>query len=417
MSPELMRRCAFTVGALFVYRLGANIPLPGVDLSGLLNSGGLPSGSAAVRLGLFSLSLLPYLSATFMLQFAALVSRRLRTSWTESERRRQITERRTRILAAVIAALQSYGIAQGLTGVHGLVADPGPSFVVSTVLTLTGGALFLVWLAGQITTRGIGNGIALILFAGMAPGLPNAILAMRELVRQGVISPAIALLVAVTAAAVVALVVAVERARRRLPLRFAERQAGGRMLPSQSTELALKINSAGIVPLFLGSWVALIPFTIVVSAGGDQPGWRHVLLSIFPHGSLPSLLLYVAAVGFFTFLYTAFVCDPEQMADRLRTYGGEVPGVAPGEATAAHLDGVVSRIAAVSAAYLAILALVPELLIYHVAVPFYLGGISLMIYVCIMLDIEAQIRAHLAWPGEPLRATTTTPTSPAAPSR
>ncbi|HLH92494.1 MAG TPA: preprotein translocase subunit SecY [Xanthobacteraceae bacterium] len=411
-----MRRCAFTVGALLIYRLGAHIPLPGLDLGGLLNAGGLPSGGATVRLGLFSLSLLPYLWATFILQFVALVSRRLRASWTDSEHSRQISERRTRVLAAAIAALQSHGIAHGLADVHGLVADPGPSFVISTVLTLTGGVLVLVWLAGQITARGIGNGIALILFAGMAPEWPNGILAMRQLVGQGAISPAMAVVVALIAVAVVAVIVAVERARRRLPLRFAERQAGGRTLPSQSAELALKINSAGIVPLFLASTVALIPFTVALSAGGDQPGWRHVLLSTFSYGRPLFFLFYVTAICFFTFLYTAFVCDPEQMADRLRTYGGAVPGVAPGEATAAHLDGIVSRIAAVGAAYLAILGLVPELLIAQVAVPFYLGGISLMICVCVTLDIEAQVRAHLARSGEPLRAGTT-PTSPAAPSR
>jgi preprotein translocase subunit SecY len=415
MILDLARRIAFTVGALLLYRLGTYIPLPGIDIAawarffaqsdGILSQANIASGGAVARLGLLSLSLSPYLTATFLLQFCALVSGRLHASWTASERRRQSAERWTRILAAAVAALQSYGIARGLAGVPGLVVWPGDIFIVSTVLTLTGGMLFLVWLSSQITTRGIGNGIALIFVAGFLSLVPSNVALGLELVRQGVLSGNAMLAGALLVIALAAVVVVMERARRRLPVVFAERQVGTRTLPNRSADLALKLNPAGLAPVVLASWLLMIVLVPAELAIGPHGGWMtellHALANVFSplHQAVTLVLILLL-----TFVYTAFVCDPTDMAEKLKAHGGAIEDVAPGEATAEHLDGVLSRIATLGAVYLVFVVLLSFILTnYFIAFApvlssFLLGSTSLMILVCVTLDLQAQVRACLAQP-------------------
>jgi len=397
MGSELARRIAFTLGALLVYRLGAMIPLPGLDLAALAQifnrqPTGILSSSSIGRLSLLELTLVPYLTATFLLQMVALVSRRLRASWTESERGRVIAERWTRLLTAILAAAQSYGIAQGLARVPGIVTDPGPTFITTTVLTMTAGVFFLIWLSGQITARGIGNGIVLILFAGFASALPSTIVSMLELSRIGALAPGMLQASAVLTVAAVVIIVAVERARRRLPVQFSPRQAGDRTLPGQATDIALKINPGGIMPIIMT--LALLTIVIALATLADVADPRQLLAV----GTPAHLLVSGVLIILFSLVYAAFVYDPERMAGQLKAYGGAIPDVAPGEATAAHLDGVISRIAIVGTVYLLLLALLPAVVIMLPGLPLYSGTIWLMILVCIVLDIEAQVRALMAEP-------------------
>jgi preprotein translocase subunit SecY len=405
MSSELARRIAFTLGALLVYRLGVYIPLPGVDLtvwtrifdqnsSGILGQANVISGSALRSLGIFSLSITPYITVAIFLQLVALVSRRLNTLATSGERGRRTIERWTLYPALALAAVQSYGIAGALEEAPSLVATPGPVFIASTVLTLTGGTLFLSWLSGQITSRGIGNGIALIFFVGIVIDLPRTIGGMLDIGRMGILSPAASAAVLLLVVATIAFVVAMERARRLLPIRFPERQVGGRTLASQSVDLAVKLNPAGMVPAMLASW--LLGYTIVFAIVSDGENSPNGIAESLSHGRPLSLVIFTALIFLFTFLYTAFVGDPTRAAENLETYGGVISDIAPGEATAEHLDGVLTRTAAIGAAYLTLLILIPDLLITYLAVPFYFGGIPLLILVCTVLDIEAQVRGHLA---------------------
>jgi preprotein translocase subunit SecY len=406
MTSELARRIAFTLGALLVYRLGVYIPVPGVDLTvwarlfdqnagGVLSQANALSGGAVRALGIFSISLTPYVTVAVLLQLLALVSRRLR-ALAASERGRRTVERWTLYPALVLTVFQSYGIALGLENFPGLVANPGPLFVASTVLTLTGGTLLLIWLSGQITSRGIGNGIALIFFVGIATQLPGAIANMLLVGRMGLLSPAALLAVLLLAVATTAFCVAMERARRRLPVQFPERQVGARTLASQSVDLAVKLNPAGIIPAILASAVLGVALGFAILLGGDSPNGIAATLS---QGRTLPLAITAALVVLFTFIYTAFVDDPARAAESLETRGGVIPNIAPGEATAEHLDGVLTRIATIAAAYLAFLVLLPELMIGYLAVPIYFGGIPLLVLVCTTLDIEAQVRAHLAHPG------------------
>jgi preprotein translocase subunit SecY len=416
MTPENMRRIAFTFGALLIYRLGVYIPLPGIDpefwaqifntqSGGILGQANLFSGGAVRRLGIFSLSITPYVSAAIVLQLMTMASPTLRALRNGAERGRSFIDLYTRYGTVFLAAIQSYGLALGLEGTGQLVADPGFLFRLSTVLTLTGGTVFLVWLTGQITARGIGNGIALILLAGIATELPRELFSLVQRDRLGLLpdntKPALMLIVI----AVVVGVVAMELARRRLVVQFPARQAGDRTLPSRSSHLALKLNPAGLMPVVLTSWLPLVvtaPATLATLYAGQDLGWASELTARLGYGQPLHLLVSAALLIFFTFFYTALVCDPDDMAAKLETHGGAVPDVAPGEATAAHLDHVLSRTAAMGAAYLAFVLLLPEILTAWLEVPFHFGGASLLILVCVTLDIAARLRADrpLAPPSE-----------------
>ena len=405
MSAELIKRIAVTLGALLVYWLGLHIPLPGVDTAawtmifdaqagGMIGQANALSGGALRILSILSLAITPYVTAAIILQVLSMVSRRLR-ALMDSERGRSSLERYTIYATALLAAFQAYGIAIGLEGIGPVVSEPGLVFRLTTVLTLTAGTLFLVWLAGQITARGIGNGVALILAAGIVNTLPGEVAALLEGDRQGIFAPGAVLVVAVIVAMVTALVVIVERSRRRLPVEFAERRVG---MQRQTADIALKLNPAGIIPAYLAG---LILTVVVVGAtfaalrieGG---GWPNRLWAALAYGTWLHLLVTAALIVLFTLVYTAFVCDPERMAARLAACGGALPGIAPGEATAAYLDRAISRTAAFGAAYLTLVMLLPEILTTHFELPFRLGGVSILVVVCVVLDLASEIQAYLA---------------------
>ena len=405
MSTELVKRAALTVGALLVYRLGLYIPLPGIDASawtaifdtqsgGVLGQANALAGGALRRLSILSLSIMPYVTVAIILQLLAMVSRRLR-AFADDERGRIILDRWTIGVTLPLVLFQSYGIAIGLEGAGTVVPEPGLLFRLTTVLTLTAGTLFLVWLAGQITARGLGNGIALIIAAGIVNTLPSGIAGLLEASRLGIITSGAMLLIALVTAALVALVVVAERSRRRLPVEFAARQVG---MQSRTADIALKLNPAGLMPNYLASLVLTIVLIAAMFAGLLFAGseWPDRLRIALASGTLLHLLVTAALITFFTLLYTAFVCDPEQMAARLAACGGTLPGIAPGEATAAHLDRVISRTAAFGAAYLVLVMLLPDFLTSFFGLPIVLGGTSILVLVCVLLDLTAEVRAYLA---------------------
>jgi len=395
MTEELPRRIAITVGALLLYRLGTYIPLPGVDpvvweqifrsqAGGILGSLNVMAGGGIHRLAIFALNVVPYVTAAILLQLATMVSHRLRALAREGERGRAVIERRTRILALVLALLQSYGIARGLEGVNGVVTHPGSSFIVSTVITLSGGMLFLVWLNSQITLHGIGNGIALLLVVGIVAELPATIAGALELGRMGLVTGNGLAALALTMIVAIALVVVMELARRRIPVEYAARP-GTPPISAGRSDLNLKLNAAGVIPVFLASFFLGVPVALSTFIGAGEPTW-------FGSGRPLYLVLYAALIILFAFLYTAFVLDPEEAAENLGKLAGTIAGIEPGEPTAAHLDQTVSRTTTIGAAYLALICLLPHVMIGLAGVPFYFGGTSLLLVVCTALDLVAQVQ-------------------------
>jgi preprotein translocase subunit SecY len=403
MTSELGKRIAFTIGALLVYRLGTYIPLPGIDPSvwaqifraqagTVLGPFNLVSGGGIHRLAIFGLDILPYISAALIVQLISIVSQKLGALKEQGERGRQTINRRTRYLAVLIAAIQAYGVAGALESVCGLVANPGWFFILSTVVTLTGGTMVLVWLSEQITLRGIGNGIALLLLAGIMTQLPEAIARTLELERRGLLSSrfivgSLAIMIVATG-----FVVLMERARRLLPIDYAERQIGMRMIEARSSNLSLKLIAAGIVPIILASWLLIVVSAFAYIAAGRSPGWLITLASGLERGRPPYLVVYTVLIILCALAYAAVVLDPEKAAENLTKHRGSIPGVAPGEAAAEHLDHVLSRTTVIGAVYLVLVCLIPEILISYAEMPFYFGGAALLIVVCTILDIDAQVK-------------------------
>jgi preprotein translocase subunit SecY len=401
MSSELRRRIAFTLGALLIYRIGCFIPLPGLDLSvwtqifpahadGILNLFNMSSGGSAGRLAIFTLGILPFVSAAVLIQLVFIVFGRMRTLRAQGEQGRQTVVAFTRYLLFAIAIFQSYGIAVGLEGVPNLIANPGWLFRVSTIVTLTGGALFLVWLSEQITLRGVGNGLALILCTGILTELPSVIVGTLDLGRQGVLSTGVLLMTLAIMIAFVGFVVFMELAQRRLRVEFGARQTGERQVRAQASYLTLKLNGAGaVVPVLGASWLMLAPLLFASYAGGEGSGWLAALARGFASGQPLFMIWYALAIVICVFIYTAMVLDPTQAAESLQRHGGAIQGIEPGEATAAHVDRVLSITTLLGAAYLALVCLIPEILVSYAQVPFYFGGASLLIVVCTVLDIGA----------------------------
>jgi preprotein translocase subunit SecY len=376
MTQDLAQRVAVTIGALLVYRLGQYIPLPGIDagawaaISRIQGNGVV--GAVTVlpgirRMAMFALGIVPYVSAAVFVQLATIVSRPLRAIARDGERGRRRMVRYARYLTVLLTAFQAWGIASALERVGGVVANPGPLFVVSTVVTLTGGTMFLVWLADQITARGIGNGIALILLTGTVTQIPEAIAVTMELGRQGVLSTQQIGVLLLVVLAVTALVVTMELARRRVPVRYPARQVGSRHLDERLSDLSLKLNPAGVVPVLLASFL----LAVLVGVGGLLGGFESGFVAQLRPGRTTFLIVYGVLIVFCTFLYAASVLDPDEAAEQLKKSGGGVPGIAPGEKTAAHLDHIVSRTIVVGAAYLALVCLLPEILVRSAAVPFF----------------------------------------------
>ena len=405
-AEELKKRIWFTLGALLVYRFGTYIPLPGIDPSawdqifrsqagGILGMFNMFSGGGIHRMAIFALNIMPYISASIIIQLMTTVSPTLEQLKKEGEQGRKVMNQYTRYLTVLLAAFQSYGIAVGLEGAGNVVTDPGWFFRIGTVITLTGGTMFLMWLGEQVTSRGIGNGISLIILSGIVAELPSAIAGTLELGRQGALSTGLILVVLVTVVAVIGFIVFMERAQRRLLIQYPKRQVGNRMFEGQSSHLPLKLNTSGVIPPIFASSLLLLPSTMASFSATQGPEWLVTITTQLGHGRPLFLILYIGLIIFFAFFYTAIVFNPTETADNLKKHGGFIPGIRPGERTAEYIDYVLSRITVIGAAYLALVCLLPEILISYAAVPFYFGGTSLLIVVSVTMDTVAQIQGYL----------------------
>ena len=405
-ADELKKRIWFTLGALIVYRLGTYIPLPGIDpaalaqvfkqqQSGILGVFDMFAGGAVGRMAIFALAIMPYISASIIIQLMTSVSPQLEALKKEGERGRQTINQYTRYGTVFLAALQGYGIAVGLEGAQNVVIDPGMFFRATTVITLVGGTMFLMWLGEQITSRGVGNGISLIIFSGIVAQLPHAIAGTLELGRQGAISTGIILFLMVMIVAVIMGIVFVERAQRRLIVQYPKRQVGNKMYGGDSSHLPLKLNTSGVIPPIFASSLLLLPITVANFTAGQGPEWLSTITALLGHGQPLYMAFYAAGIVFFAFFYTALVFNPKDTADNLKKYGGFIPGIRPGERTAAYIDYVLTRLTVLGAVYLVLVCLLPEFLISQYKVPFYFGGTSLLIVVSVTMDTVAQIQSHL----------------------
>ncbi|WP_404380661.1 preprotein translocase subunit SecY [Caenispirillum salinarum] len=409
-ATELKKRIWFTLGALIVYRVGTYIPLPGVNPQaladvfaqqggGILGMFDMFAGGALSRMTIFALNIMPYISASIIMQLMTAVSPTMEALKKEGESGRKKINQYTRYLTVLIAAMQAYGIAVGLEAMSGsagaAVYDPGYFFRFTTVVTLVGGTLFLMWLGEQITARGVGNGISLIIFAGIVANLPGALVGMLELGRTGALSPAIIIGIMVLAVAVIAFIVFIERAQRRILVQYPKRQMGNKMYGGESTHLPLKINTPGVIPPIFASSILLVPVTAASFSAGQGPEWLREVVALLGIGQPLHIVLFAALIMFFAFFYTAVVFNPADTADNLKKYGGFIPGIRPGKNTAEYLDYVLTRLTAVGSIYLVVISILPEILIAEVGVPFYFGGTSLLIVVTVTMDTVAQIQSHL----------------------
>ena len=410
-ATELKKRIWFVLGALIVYRLGTYIPVPGIDPAvwediynqkggGILDMFNMFSGGALQRMTIFALNIMPYISASIIMQLASAMSPKLEALKKEGESGRTKINQYTRYLTVLLASVQAYGLAVGLEGMQSsmgsAVIDPGFFFRASTVITIVGGTVFLMWLGEQITQRGIGNGISLIIFAGIVAGLPRALGSVLELGRQGQFNPLTLLALALMVVGVIAFIVFMERAQRRVVVQYPKRQAGGQMSMGQQNHIPLKLNTSGVIPPIFASSLLLLPLTIVNFTGAaNEGGIMSQIVSFLQHGQPLYMLLYGGLIVFFAFFYTAIVFNPQENAEMLRKYGGFVPGIRPGKNTADYLDYVLTRITMIGAIYLVFICLLPEIMISHYNIPFYFGGTSLLIAVSVTMDTVAQVHSHL----------------------
>jgi len=409
-ATELKRRIWFTLGALIIYRLGTYIPVPGIDAAVLgevfrQNQGGILgmfdmfAGGALGRMTIFALNIMPYISASIIMQLMTTVSPHLEQLKKEGESGRKKMNQYTRYGTVLLATLQGYGIASGLEGMTGpsgaVVIDPGLFFRATTVITLVGGTIFLMWLGEQITARGVGNGISLIIFAGIVAELPRALASTLELGRTGALSIFIILFLMVLVVGVITFIVFIERAQRRIVVQYPKRQVGTRMSGGESSHLPLKLNTAGVIPPIFASSLLLLPMTVANFGVAGGPDWLTMVTALLGRGQPLYLLLYTAGIVFFCFFYTAVVFNPSDTADNLKKHGGFIPGVRPGKNTAEYLDFVLTRLTTVGAMYLTAVCLLPEVMISRWAVPFYFGGTALLIVVTVTMDTIAQVQSHL----------------------
>ena len=405
-AEELKKRIWFTLGALIVYRIGTYIPLPGINpdavadlfdrqASGILGMFNMFAGGAVERMAIFALNIMPYISAAIIVQLLTTVSPHLEQLKKEGEQGRKQINQYTRYGTVFLAAIQAYGIALGLEGAGNVVIDPGWFFRITTVITLVGGTVFLMWLGEQVTQRGVGNGISLIIFAGIVATIPSALAGMLELGRQGALATPLILGIFIMLVIVVVVIVYVERAQRRLIIQYPKRQVGNRMFQGDQSHLPLKLNTAGVIPPIFASSLLLLPVTVANFSAGQGPEWLVTVTALLGHGQPLYLTLYAVGIIFFAFFYTAIVFNPSDTADNLKKHGGFIPGIRPGEKTAEYIDYVLTRITVFGAAYLAIVCLLPEFLIGYSGIPFYLGGTSLLIVVAVTMDTVSQVQGHL----------------------
>ncbi|MFT5438364.1 MAG: preprotein translocase subunit SecY [Alphaproteobacteria bacterium] len=409
-ATELKKRLWFTLGALVIYRFGTYIPLPGIDpailkeifqqqAGGILGMFDMFAGGAFGRMTIFALGIMPYISAAIIMQLLTAVSPYFEQLKKEGEPGRKKINQYTRYGTVLLSLFQGYGISVGLEGMTGsqgsAVIDPGMFFRATTVITLVGGTMFLMWLGEQITARGVGNGISLIIFAGIVAELPSALAGTLELGRTGSLSAALIVFLLIMAVVVITVIVFVERAQRRVIVQYPKRQVGNKMFGGDSSHLPLKINTAGVIPPIFASSLLLLPLTVAGFSGDQGPEWLGIVTAYLGRGQPVYLLLYSALIAFFAFFYTSVVFNPTETADNLKKNGGFIPGIRPGKNTADHLDYVLTRITVFGAIYLLAISILPEILISQYAVPFYFGGTSLLIVVTVTMDTVAQVQSHL----------------------
>ena len=405
-ADELKKRIWFTLGALLVYRLGTYIPLPGIDpqalqavfsqqQSGIVGMFNMFAGGAVGRMAIFALNIMPYITASIVIQLLSSTVPHLQQLKKEGETGRKQINQYTRYGTVLLATVQGYGIAVGLEGAEGVVVDPGTFFRASAVITLVGGTVFLMWLGEQVTARGVGNGISLIIFAGIVAELPGALAGTLELGRQGALSTFIILALMIMVVVVIAFIVFVERAQRRLLVQYPKRQMGNRMMSGDNSHLPLKLNTAGVIPPIFASSLLLLPITVANFSGTDGTGSLGTVTAMLGRGQPLYMAMYAAGIIFFCFFYTSIVFNPQDTADNLKRYGGFIPGIRPGPRTAEYIDRVLTRLTVVGALYLTLVCLLPEFLINAYNVPFYFGGTSLLIVVNVTMDTVGQVQGHL----------------------
>ena len=407
-AEELKKRIWFTLAALVVYRLGTYIPMPGINpaelakifsdkQNSILGMFNLFAGGAIGRMAIFALNIMPYISASIIIQLLTSVLPTFEQLKKEGEAGRKKINQYTRYGTLFLSAVQAYGIAIGLEGSGGVVLEPGWFFRISTVITLVGGTMFLMWLGEQITQRGVGNGISLIIFAGIVAELPAALVGILEAARTGNMSTFLLLALLGGALLTIAAIVYVERAQRRLLIQYPKQQQGNRMSQASSSFLPLKLNTSGVIPPIFASSLLLLPITVAqfTAGSGSGPEWLTNVVAALGRGQWLYILLYIGLIVFFAFFYTAVVFNTTDTADNLRKYGGFIPGIRPGAKTAEYMDYVLTRITVVGALYLAAVCVMPELLISYASLPFYFGGTSLLIVVSVTMDTVSQIQSHL----------------------
>jgi preprotein translocase subunit SecY len=407
-ADELKKLLLFTLGALIIYRLGTYVPLPGINpgaladvfsqqSSGILGMFDMFSGGALGRMTIFALNIMPYITSAIIMQLMTAIVPSMEALKKDGEAGRKQINQYTRYLTVLLATVQGYGIAVGLESASGVVSDPGLFFRLTTVVTLVGGTLFLMWLGEQITSRGVGNGISLIIFSGIVAELPSALAGTLELGRTGALSVVLILGLFVMAAAVIAFIVFIERSVRKIVVQYPKRQHGNKVFGGDQSFLPLKINVPGVIPPIFASSLLLMPISIINLSGSQGGGaeWLVTLNALLGRGQPLYLAIYIGLIVFFAFFYTAIVFNPEDTAENLRKYGGYIPGIRPGKTTADYLDTVLTRLTVLGAAYLSAVCILPEILISQYSVPFYFGGTSLLIVVTVTLDTVGQIQSHL----------------------
>jgi preprotein translocase subunit SecY len=396
---------------LVIYRLGTYIPSPGIDpqildqifqqhAGGILGIFNMFAGGAFGRMTILALGIMPYISAAIIMQLMSAVSPQLEALKKEGEAGRKKINQYTRYGTVLLCIFQSYGLAVGLENMSGpngsAVIDPGLYFRFTTIVTLTGGTIFIMWLGEQITQRGVGNGISLIIFSGIVANLPAALASTLELGRTGALPALFIVVLILMSVAVIAFIVFMERAQRRVVVQYPKRQVGNKMFGGESSHLPLKLNPAGVIPPIFASSLLLLPLTAAGFAGASgASGWLTTITAQLGRGQPMFLVLYIALIVFFAFFYTSIVFNPADTADNLKKHGGFIPGIRPGKNTAEYLNHTIMRLTTIGAAYLALVCLLPEILISKFAVPFYFGGTSLLIVVSVTMDTVAQIHSHL----------------------
>ncbi|MCH2550018.1 MAG: preprotein translocase subunit SecY [Alphaproteobacteria bacterium] len=409
-AKELKQRLLFTLGALIVYRLGTFVPIPGIDpvvigdifaqqSGGILGVFDAFAGGALSRMSIFALNVIPYISAAIIMQLMTAISPRYEAMKKEGESGRKKINQHTRYLTVLLAVIQAYGLSVGLEGLNSsqgpAVGDPGMFFRASTVITIVGGTMFLMWLGEQITARGVGNGISLIIFAGIVANLPTALASTLELGRTGALPVLAIIAFLIMAVAVIAIIVFFERAQRRIIVQYPKRQMGNRMFGGEASHIPLKLNTSGVIPIIFATSILLTPVSIAGFSGGGGNDFLGIVSAYLGRGQPLFLIVFAFLIAFFAFFYTAIVFNPTETAENLKGNGGFVPGIRPGKNTADYFDYVLSRLTVVGAIYLVAVALLPEILISKFSLPFFFGGTSLLIVVVVAMDTVAQIQSYL----------------------